>query len=271
MSRFEILCVTMHQTDFSKIKTMNIHSDVVFANQADTTEYEEYEFDGHVAKMVTTNTCGVGKNRNIGLTYASGEICLFADDDVVYNDNVEETVLKEFDAHPDADIMIFYVAPDDPNRRKPISYPQTRRCRKFEKSPWGGVRIAFRLKSIQKANLWFTTLFGGGCTYPCGEDSIWIRNAKKAGLTFYVSKESIGTVSFETSTWFDGRNEGYYYGKGALCQVIYPKIKYIWMLYYAYRTRGDSELSFSKRLEWMKNGVEGYKQGLSYKDYVKNR
>ena len=29
MSRFEILCVTMHQRDFSKLKEMNVHSDNV--------------------------------------------------------------------------------------------------------------------------------------------------------------------------------------------------------------------------------------------------
>ncbi len=34
MLSFEVLCVTMNQNDFSKIKEMNINSDVVFANQA---------------------------------------------------------------------------------------------------------------------------------------------------------------------------------------------------------------------------------------------
>ncbi len=267
MGKFEILCVTMHQTDFSKIRTMNIHSDVVFSNQADTTKYEEYEFEGHVAKMITTNTRGVGKNRNIGLAYASAEICLFADDDVTYNDQVEDIVVKEFEAHPDADVMIFYVAPEESNRH-PISYPKTRRCRKFEKTPWGGVRIAFRLRSVQKANVWFTTLFGGGCIFPCGEDTMWIKSAKKAGLRFYVSKETIGTVCSETSTWFNGRNEGYYYGKGALCQVIYPRLKHLWILYYAYRTRKDSELKFRDRIDWMKKGMKGYKLGLGYRDFV---
>ena len=52
MSRFEVLCVTMHQKDFSKIEQMNIHSDVVFANQADDTRYDEYEFKGKKAKMI---------------------------------------------------------------------------------------------------------------------------------------------------------------------------------------------------------------------------
>lgn len=33
MSKFELLCVTMHQKDFSKLQEMNIRSDVVFANQ----------------------------------------------------------------------------------------------------------------------------------------------------------------------------------------------------------------------------------------------
>ena len=56
MSKFEILCVTMHQNDFSKIKEMNIRSDVVFANQCDHTNYEELEFEGHIAKMISTQT-----------------------------------------------------------------------------------------------------------------------------------------------------------------------------------------------------------------------
>ena len=70
MSKFEILCVTMHQNDFSKIKEMNIHSDVVFTNQCDHTSYEEIEFDGHTAKMISTQTRGVGKNRNLAITAA---------------------------------------------------------------------------------------------------------------------------------------------------------------------------------------------------------
>ena len=65
MERFQILCVTMHQKDFSKIKEMNIHSDVVFANQCDETRYDTLEFEGHRAEMISTATRGVGINRNL--------------------------------------------------------------------------------------------------------------------------------------------------------------------------------------------------------------
>lgn len=258
MSRFEILCVTMHQKDFSKIEQMNIHSDVVFANQDDRTCFEEKEFDGHLARMITTDTKGVGINRNLALTYAKGEICLFADDDVTYNDDVEERVLAEFDAHPDADVIIFHL--DTDSDRKQVKYNKTKKCSRFCKMPWGGVRIAVRLSSIRKANIWFTTLFGGGCIFPSGEDSIWLTDAKKQGLTFYVSKETIGKVSFDESTWFTGFDEKMYYGKGAFYQAAHPKTKLLWMLYFAVRTTNRSDLNFSQKIKWMKDGSKGYKE-----------
>lgn len=265
MNKFEILCVTMHQTDFSKIEDMNIHSNVVFSNQANTTSYEAKNFDGHVAKMITTATRGVGKNRNLGLVYASGEICLFADDDVTYRDDLEEVVLREFEACPKADIIIFHLDTDD-ETRKQRAYPKTRRHGRFEKMPWGGCRIAFRLNAVKKANLWFTTLFGGGCKFPSGEDSMWLTDAKRAGLIFYVSKETIGSVSMAGSSWFTGANEKFYYGKGAFYQAAHPKTKFLWMLYFAYRTKNQGKLGFFQKLKWMRSGVDGYKFNVGYTD-----
>lgn len=267
MGKFEILCVTMHQKDFSKIEQMNIHSDVVFANQADTTRYDEQDFDGHCARMITTDTRGVGINRNLALTYAKGEICLFADDDITYNDDMEQRVLDEFDAHLDADIIIFHL--DTDSDRKQIKYNQTKKCGRFSRMPWGVCRAAFRLSSVKKANLWFTTLFGGGCVFPSGEDSMWLADARKKGLTFYVSKETIGKLSFEESTWFTGYDEKFFYGKGAYCAQCYSVTAKLWALYYLFRYRNHKPLPLSEKYRWMKKGIDGYAKTISYSDYVK--
>ncbi len=268
MSKFEILCVTMHQNDFSKIKQMNIHSDVLFANQADKTSLDEIDFEGHCARMITTDTRGVGINRNTTLLYAKGDICLFADDDVTYNDDMEERVLAEFDAHPDADIIIFHL--DTDSERKQVKYNKTKKCSRFCRMPWGAVRIAFRLSSVRKANIWFTTLFGGGCVFPSGEDSMWLTAAKRSGLTFYVSKETIGTVSFGESSWFTGFDEKMYYGKGAFYQAVHPHTVYLWMIYFAVRSNAASKLSFYKMTKWMNCGRNGYKKMLSFKEWTEN-
>lgn len=262
MSKFEILCVTMHQKDFSKIQEMNIHSDVFFANQADRTAFEELTFEGHKARMLTTDTRGVGINRNMSLQYAQGEICLFADDDVTYNDDMEERVLAEFDAHPDADIIIFHL--DTDSARKQIRYPKTKKCKGFFRMPWGAVRIAFRLNSIKKANVWFTTLFGGGCVFPSGEDSIWLHDAKKKGLTFYISKETIGDVDMGESSWFTGFDEKFFFGKGACCAAMYGAAAGLWSKYYLFRYWKTGTLSITQKSKWMRLGRQGYEQMRSF-------
>ena len=272
-NKFEILCVTMHQNDFSKVEEMNIHSNVVFANQADRTSFEQKDFDGFSARMITTTTRGVGNNRNIGLTYANAEICLFADDDVKYVDNLEEIVVSEFEKHKDADVFIFHLDTDDKDRQQ-IRYKKTRKCRPLERMPWGGFRIAVKLDSLRKANVWFTTLFGGGCVFPSGEDSMLLKECKRKGLRFYVSKHTIGKVSFEESTWFTGYDEKFYYARGCIYKAIHPKTFRLWLLYFVLMRRKASKLPLKTKIKWMKHGAKGYKQTLSfdkYKEkYIKN-
>lgn len=269
MLSFEVLCVTMNQSDFSKVKEMNIHSNVVFANQSDKNCYDEFEFDGNRAKMITTSTRGVGINRNFALCYANSDICLFADDDVKYVDNMEELIVNEFEANPDADIIIFNLDTNDSVRRQKRYY-KTKPHRFWERMPWATFRIAVRTKSVRKANLWFTTLFGGGCVFPSGEDSMWLTDAKKKGLKFYVSKEVIGTVDFSVSTWYSGANEKFYYGKGAFYKCIHPRMLYVWMMYFALRTHKVSELSFLQRIKWMLTGAKQYENLNSYESYIKS-
>ncbi len=265
MSKFEILCVTMHQKDFSKIQQMNIHSDVFFANQADRTAYEELEFEGHKARMLTTDTRGVGINRNMTLQYAKGDICLFADDDVTYDDDMEERVLAEFDAHPDADVMIFHL--DAGEKRKQIRYPKTKKCSPFTRMPWGAVRIAFRRSAVQKANVWFTTLFGGGALFPSGEDSMWLTEAQHKSLCFYVSKETIGKIAMEDSSWFTGYDEKFYFGKGAFYQAVHPKTFGLWTAYFLLRTRSFGKLTAAEKKKWMRIGRQGYRTMQGYEAF----
>lgn len=267
MSAFEILCVTMHQRDFSKIEEMNIHSDVLFANQSDRTELTQMRFECHRARMITTDTRGVGKNRNLALTYAEGDICLFADDDVVYQDDMEQRILAEFEAYPDADIIVFHLKSTD-KTRVPGGYKRTRKVRFWERMPWGCVRIAFRRNAIQKANLWFNTLFGGGCIFPSGEDSLWLHEARKRGLTFYVSDQTIGTINYDTSTWFTGFDESFYYGKGAYHQAVHPRMFWFWQFYVLYRFRGKGDMNNREKLAWIRHGREGYLKMTGFADYM---
>ena len=218
---FEILCVTMHQTDFSKIEAMNIHSDVVIANQADRNEYEECEFDKYRAKMVTTDTRGVSVNRNIAMLYASADIILFADDDQVFVEGYEAIVLDAFAAHPDADAIKFFVQSTNPDR--PLSYRRSesfRRANKRNLMPAGVPGFAVKRNFLTENNVFFDVRMGPGCEIYCGEDSVFIDQLFKRGATVYHSPELLSYVKQEESTWFSGYTEQYFNS----CGYIYGRI-----------------------------------------------
>ena len=96
---------------------------------------------------------------------------------------------------------------------------------------------------------------------------MWLTEAKRKGLTFYVSKETIGRVSFDESTWFTGYDEKFFYGKGAFYASVHPKTLGLWMRYFAFRTKRFAKLSRKDRIKWMKRGVRGYREMLSFEAY----
>jgi len=200
--------------------------------------------------------------------YASADICLLADDDIVYRDDLEQVILNEFGKHPDADIIIFNYDAINSGTRKIKKFKKTKKSSKFFRKMGGGIRIAFRLASAKKANLWFTTLFGGGCIFPCGEDSKWLIDAYNKNLNVYVSKEFIGTVSFGDSSWFNGVNERYFYGFGAFYKDVHPISYPLWMLYFAIRTTKMTKMGFLTKIHWLRNGVKGYKKLLTYDQFI---
>lgn len=257
MSRFEILCVTMNQQGFQKIHEMNIHSNVVYANQTNTNSYEEIVNEGCYAKMISTTTKGVGINRNFALMYAKADFCLFADDDMIYYDDLEDKVVSEFRDLPDADIIIFNVdSLGEERKQRKIS--RTRRCHVWDRMSWGAVRVAVNLNSVKKNNIWFSPLFGGGCLYPSGEDSIFLTDARRKGLKIYLSSKVIGQTDFTNSSWFRGYDDNYYYGKGAFYQALHKKTFPFWALYICIRTGKRTKLGFMDRIRCLVKGKKSF-------------
>lgn len=267
MKTLQLLCATMQQKNFDKVAEMRIQSDVIFANQADGFSYDEYTFDSHLARMITTSTRGVGRNRNLSLLFADADICLLTDDDVVYRDGYEANVLSAFEALPDADVIIFGLKSIHSSDRKPPQIKRIRKLGRFSRNPYGGPRIAFRLEAIRKANIWFSLLFGGGCRYASGEDSIFIKDCRRKGLTIYTHPFILARTDTTTSSWFQGYNELFFFSKGAFFASSHPKTNWLWMLYTWLRNRHRSKISFTMAMQWMQKGAKGFQLGLSYDEW----
>ena len=258
MSKFQVLCATMHQNDFSLVKKMNIESDVIFANQCDDVSYKREDRNGCKLEMISTLSRGSGNNRNISLICASADICLLADDDVTYYPHYKEKIIEAFKRHLDADMIIFNLDTDSTNR----SLPKIRKNKKmhfWHRNPYGSVRVAFRLASQKKYNIWFSNILGAGAIYGSGEDSLFINDFRKKGKV-YLCKETLGKVDFSQSSWFTGYDAKFFFNHGAKIAALYGHIGLLFIVYYAFRYEKRTKLKLGEIIQLMKMGYYEFKK-----------
>lgn len=219
----QVLVSTMGQTDHSILEKMNIQTDAIVINQCDKTFFEEVNYKNHQVQFLSFSERGVGLSRNNALMRATADICLFADDDVKYEDHYERMVINAFENNPRADVIIFNVLSTNPNREGYI-IKKNKKISFYNCLRYPTYRIAVRISSIRKANIYFSLLFGGGAPYSCGEDSLFISECMAKKLKIFSCSEVIGYVSHEESTWFKGYTDKYFIDKGAL----YVSIANMW-------------------------------------------
>ena len=99
---------------------------------------------------------------------ATGDICLFADDDMRYYDDYVEKVENAFYKLPHADIIVFNIY-DPTSERRVIS--KLGKVNYFNYLRYGTVRIAVKLSSIRNNAIYFNQCFGGGTEHCHGEDN----------------------------------------------------------------------------------------------------
>lgn len=265
---FEVLCTTMFQKDLSKYKEMNIQTNAVFANQDDRHEYIKENINGNEIKMITTPYRGVGKNRNIALMHSKADIMLFSDDDMTYVDGYEDVVIKAFESLPEADIIIFNIDKIGSNTKRRINI-KVKRVRLYNVLNYGFPRVAIRRTSLERSNLWVSTLFGGGAKYCSGEDNLFLVNAIKKGLKIYTSPSYIGGVNIRTSSWFTGFNEKYFFDNGAWLEASFPILKHLLVWYFIIKFYKKTQLSIINILKLHYEGMKAFQKGLGYDEYKK--
>ena len=266
MNRLEVLVASMHQEDLSLVDKMNIGCSIVIANQHDRNEIIVEQREGRSVKMITTTTRGVGLNRNIALMASTAELLLFADDDVTYYEADLQGVCKAFDELPEADVIMFSV---DNSRRGKVYESVHMPIKKLRW--WNSMRyptyvIAIRRSVLLKHNITFNQLFGGGCPYSCGEDSLFIMECFKKHLHVYSHNYVLGVSCKDSSTWFSGYNKKYFHDKGVLFSFLFPKLKWIMIPLFAVRMkiRLKPDLSLGEIYRLMRNGVKSAKKCLPY-------
>lgn len=263
MEKLQVLLATMNQNDLSIAEKMNLRCSTVIANQAGR---EETVCKDNM-KMITTTTRGVGLNRNIALLAADAEIVLFADDDVVYNDDMEKAVLAAFQENPKADVLIFGMDMVKGGKVTERRNEKKRRLRVWNAMRFGTYRIAARRSALLRENIFFHQQFGGGCPFSAGEDSLFLKSCFDRGLKVYAHDYVLGRCCKDSSSWFVGYNEKYFYDKGVLVRRLFPRLHPVMGLYFGLRFKRKTDIGPAKRLKLVYAGIRGGKTMEKYETY----
>ena len=216
----EVLISCMNQQDEKIAEQTGIQTDTLIINQCPQPEIlNEMKSDQkttgvrnqtHVnIRMLDTNTRGLSKSRNLAIRHAVGDVCLLCDDDEQLDSSYEDTILKAYEALPDADIICFRIS-NQPSRLK----QETQRLTKWTAMRIASWQITFRRESIIESRIRFDEDMGAGTGNGGGEEVKFLRDCIKAGLKAYYVPKSIGTVAQTESTWFKGFDRDFFYKRG---------------------------------------------------------
>lgn len=233
--RVEMLVSTMNQKNLSILKKMNISGKSTVINQVTDENIQELKnIDQEEVKFISLKDKGLSKSRNMALNNATAEICVVCDDDMEYQTDYEQTILKHYIENPDIDIIIFQVQKKDGSFYK--NYKKKKKTLNLLSiMKVSSVEITFKRESIIKAGIKYNELFGAGSKFFMGEESIFLSQCVKAGLKVLYVPEVIGTLSDSESTWFRGYDNKYFMVKGACFYAMSPKFYFVLILQFAMR------------------------------------
>ncbi len=253
----EVLLSVMEQGDpVLYIEKLNIRSDAVIVNQCDREDDRIENVGGHRIRIAERRERGLSRSRNLALTLASDDICIFCDNDVRYLDGAFDTIEQGFLRYPTAGIICFFI--ERPERGVPV--------RKDENimSDVDRFRIFSPEIAVSRSNIGDLRLdedFGAGAKYRMGEENIFLFEAKRRGIESIYVPEKIAKTLPNKSSWFTGYDERFFFDRGAGYEAMDSGRWYPYALQFLIRKRKLYKENISMRVAYkaMRDGRKEYK------------
>lgn len=254
--KVEVLVSVMNQSPGKIAEQMQLDSDAVIINQCDRLGYEEKAHRGYTLRFFSFPDRGVGRSRNEAILRSKGDICLFSDQDIVYEPGYAQRICEEFEKNSDADMILFNVTVEESRRTYCIT--KRKRVRWYNCGRYGAVSFAVRRESLLASGVTFSLLFGGGARYSNGEDSLFLKEFIGKGFKVYTAPVTIGREEAGESTWFGGYNERFFHDRGVLYRYLYGRLDTVMALRFllAHRRQMCAEAGLWQCFRWMRQGIK---------------
>ncbi|MBR1855229.1 MAG: glycosyltransferase family 2 protein [Lachnospiraceae bacterium] len=251
----EVLASVMNQNMETLVERMRLESDAVIVNQCGRQGYEEMEHKGYRIRFFSSSQRGVGNSRNAAIEKADGDICLFSDEDIVYEPGYAKAIEREFAANPRADMILFNIQVDE--KRRTYHITERKKVHWYNCGRYGAVSFAVRRRVLESSGVRFSTLFGGGAQFSNGEDSLFLKELMDKGYKVYTAPVLIGREKSKGSSWFTGYDKKFFYDRGVLYYFLYGVMALPFGARFLLRHRKKmcTKVGLAEAMHWLADGV----------------
>jgi glycosyltransferase involved in cell wall biosynthesis len=194
--KIEFLISTVNRTNLDFLKSIFTNLDldgidVLVINQCDKKyidKAKELKSSKRI-KIISVQDRGLSKSRNLALSNATGDICLIADDDIVYNHNIFETIRSDYQKNS-FDIITYSSEIGNKLLQKNPVNSLIKSHNYLSIFSIMSIQISFLRERIIEKGLSFDNQFGIGSEFVSGEENIFIKDAMdndlKVGKSHFV-------------------------------------------------------------------------------------
>lgn len=250
---FNVLLSCMWQTDTSIIEKSNLTScSTIVINQCKCDQESIHNIN--MATIINTPTRGLSNSRNIGIKNSTADICLIADDDEIFSDDLQLLITSAYEKIPNADVIIFRLSNCPCKLGNRLKKLKRLDCLKVS-----SCQISFKLSSI-KEKVYFDPNLGAGTGNGASEENKFLLDCYNKRLNIYYVPIEIGKMKDNSgSTWFHGFDENYFFNRGKTTRYILGKklaVFYAWYyLIFKYKLYKE-RISFYKAKKFLFMGLK---------------
>ncbi|MDT0559241.1 glycosyltransferase family A protein [Ichthyenterobacterium sp. W332] len=216
-------------------------------------------------KVINSFAKGSPASRNLAIKNSTADICLMADDDIVYEPNLKATILSAYQEHPEADFISFEAKNEFNKSQAP--YPQEGWHSKSSLTTIFTWVITFKRDIFSKKSIYFNHHFGVGSTFKGSTEYVFLRNAFDKGLRMYHVPKTIVMHPEESSGRKMGSDNAFY-ASSARTYRFHGNLSYFWLVKYIFNVLRNKHISLTEIPHKFRVGCRGISK---YKALEKSR
>lgn len=264
--RLEILVSTMNRSSLAFLESMFPHESylkyrILIINQ--TTEDCLLSSDHEQVRVINSFERGLPNSRNLAIKNAEGPYCLIADDDVKYQKEFYNDIVKGLDKYSEADMVTFQLINENGELHR--RYPDVIRHDKKSISTANSVVIVFKLQALLDNDVRFNPNFGLGSTFPTANEYVFLRNALAKNLKLFFEPRILLSHP-NVSSGMDVGSDKMVFSRAALFYKYSGILGYLRLCKYLYLIYRRKIIGTAQLGSKFKMGVQGIKR---YKQLVK--